>query len=120
MLMSATTHIVNVSGGGDFSQIQPAINSSVDGDSIIVYPGMYIGGLNFNGKSLVLHSLEAITDSACYIDSTIINGFVMFSCITAIQHEEQFEIRGFSITGGDTDSGGEFQNIWKLYRYWLF
>ncbi|MFN0241439.1 MAG: hypothetical protein ACKVWV_00955 [Planctomycetota bacterium] len=40
-LASANVWVVASQGGGDFTQIQPAINASADGDTLIVKPGGY-------------------------------------------------------------------------------
>ena len=53
----ATTHYVDVGGGGDFENIWGAITASVSGDTILVAPGTYTGPNNRNldpyGKNLV-------------------------------------------------------------------
>jgi len=53
----ATTHNVDVGGGGDFVDIWGALTASVTGDTILVAPGTYTGfqnkGLNPNGKNIV-------------------------------------------------------------------
>jgi pectin methylesterase-like acyl-CoA thioesterase len=38
---SATTWSVDGSGGADFTRIQDAIDNAKDGDTILVYPGVY-------------------------------------------------------------------------------
>ncbi|MEJ2613705.1 MAG: hypothetical protein P8Z35_01990, partial [Ignavibacteriaceae bacterium] len=40
----------------NFPKIQEAINSSVDGDTIIVAPGTYFENVNFRGKNILLTS----------------------------------------------------------------
>ncbi|MBN1419444.1 MAG: right-handed parallel beta-helix repeat-containing protein [Planctomycetes bacterium] len=37
----AATHVVDLSGGGDFRAIQPAIDAAADGDTVLIRPGVY-------------------------------------------------------------------------------
>jgi len=34
--------VVDPSGGGDFTEIQPAIDAAADGDTVLVQPGEYV------------------------------------------------------------------------------
>ena len=43
----ATTFTVDISGGGDFLEIQPAVNAATLGDTILVAPGRYAGEIKF-------------------------------------------------------------------------
>lgn len=56
----ADTLIVDLSGSGDYTTIQPALNAAVEGDTILVIPGTYTGAenrdLDFGGKNLILRS----------------------------------------------------------------
>ena len=47
---SAATIVVDLNGGGDFTEIQPAIDAARDGDTVLVRPGEYIitESINFN------------------------------------------------------------------------
>ena len=38
----------------DYSSIQSAINSSVNGDTILVAPGNYLENINFTGKNILV------------------------------------------------------------------
>ena len=100
-LILSTTHTVNLDGTGDFIVIQQAIDYSADGDTVLVYPGTYRENLNFNGRSIKLYSLEAITGEAHYISETILDGNNNGRVIK-IRNQQVYnaEIRGFSITNG--------------------
>ena len=54
----ATTHYVDVAGSGDYTEIKPAVNAAVEGDTILIAPGTYTGANNRNmdpnGKNLVI------------------------------------------------------------------
>ena len=57
-----------------YSTIQAAVNASVDGDTVLVSPGLYNETVSLNGKSIVLASLYLTTGDTSYISSTIIDG----------------------------------------------
>ena len=59
-----------------FATIQKAINTAVDGDTIIVQPGLYAENINFLGKNITLTSTGP-NDSAI-VKSTTIDGAVTF------------------------------------------
>jgi len=99
-ILSSATIIVDINDGGEYTNIQDGIDNSQDGDTILVYPGTYIENIDFNGKSIVLASLELVTGDASYIDSTIINGGQQSSCIRLHNSEQNAVIQGFSITNG--------------------
>lgn len=54
----ASTITVNWDGTGDFIKIQKAINASIDGDIIIVMPGVYAENVNYLEKDITLRSCE--------------------------------------------------------------
>ncbi len=51
------TITVDDSGGADYTRIQDAINSANDGDTILVYSGIYYENVNVN-KQLTLHGMD--------------------------------------------------------------
>ncbi|MCF7920385.1 MAG: hypothetical protein K9N06_10795 [Candidatus Cloacimonetes bacterium] len=100
-LLSGTIIEVNIDGSGDYATIQEGINASVDGDTVLVYPGRYFENADFNGKTITLASLEMITGNRDYIHSTIIDGN-QTGCCVAVHNEENAgtTLRGFTITNG--------------------
>jgi predicted outer membrane repeat protein len=68
---SATVIRVDCDGGGDYWTIQGAIDNASDGDTILVAPGVYVGGWNHNidtqGLALLIVSEEGP-------EATIIDG----------------------------------------------
>ncbi|UCE49851.1 MAG: hypothetical protein JSW47_06795, partial [Phycisphaerales bacterium] len=57
-IVSAHAEVITVDddGGADFTDIQPAINASQNGDTIVVKPGTYIHKISFNRKAITLTS----------------------------------------------------------------
>ncbi len=101
LILLSLTHTVNLDGSGDFTDIQQAIDSSSDGDIVLVYPGFYAVNLNFNGRSIKLYSMEALTGEDHYIAETILNGCGVGKVIEIWdQQVNNAEIRGFTITNG--------------------
>ncbi|HHE40751.1 MAG TPA: hypothetical protein ENL10_04540, partial [Candidatus Cloacimonetes bacterium] len=98
--LNSATIIVDIHGGGEYANIQNGIDSSQNGDTVLVYPGTYVENIDFNGKNIVLASLELITGNESYIDSTIIDGGKQSSCIRLHNSEQNAVIQGFSITNG--------------------
>ncbi len=91
---------VSLDSTQDFTSIQEAINVSVNGDIIQVYPGVYAEALETNGKSITLQSLYPTTLSQETIDNTVIHPTTVSSCIE-IDHGETVTINGFTFTNND-------------------
>ncbi|MCF7913501.1 MAG: hypothetical protein K9M99_13330, partial [Candidatus Cloacimonetes bacterium] len=101
LLLCAEQWTVIQDGTGDYNSIQTAIDNCQEGDEILVYPGRYFENINPQGKSdLSIYSLEYTMGNVAYIDSTIIDGTENGACINLINGEQNWIIRGFSITGG--------------------
>ena len=104
ILLLAQSNRINVPD--DFTKIQDAINSSVDGDSIIVAPGTYYENVNFRGKNVLLSSHYLFDEDVSYINKTIIDGSNPHSPDTTsvvlfLSGEKRKAIlQGFTITGG--------------------
>lgn len=98
------SNIINVPGS--YSAIQAAINSSVNGDTVLVQPGTYFENINFRGKQIVLTSLYYQTNNPATISLTIINGSTPVypdtaSCVIISSGEDSTTVlQGFTITGG--------------------
>ena len=100
MWLFSTTYHIKLDGTGDFTTIQEGINFSADTDTVLVYSGTYFENLDFNGKNIVLCSQELTTGNPQYIDSTIIDGQRLESCIRIHNAEINAHIRGFTIQNG--------------------
>jgi hypothetical protein len=97
--LCAITRIVDISGSGQYTSIQAAVNDSAPGDTILVYPGRYLGLVIIGTDNISLISQEAITNNPVYIDSTIIDGNGLQS-IRVLSGKQSIVVRGFSLTNG--------------------
>ncbi len=97
----ATTHTVSLDGTGDFTEIQEGINASIDGDTVLVYPGTYYENINYNGKNITVASLYITTQIDSFIRTTIIDGNHNGSVVKAINGEDETAMLcGFTIQNG--------------------
>ena len=102
----AVTRIVDITGAGQYTSIQTAINASSPGDIVLVYPGRYLENISINQKSNIsVISLEASSGNPTYIESTIIDGRSISWGIWIRQNSQNITIRGFSITNCKTGLG---------------
>ncbi len=85
---------VDDDGPADFSSIYGAIDYSSDGDTIIVQPGEYSGSIDFNGKEVLITSIDP--DDMNVVKSTFINGSVTFQ----FGESNNSIIQGFQIEDG--------------------
>jgi hypothetical protein len=98
-----TVWTVDDDGPADFSSIQAAIADvgTINGDEIVVQPGVYIESIDFLGKAITLRSASG--DPA----DTIIDGTGSSHVVQCISGEGAGTVlEGFTITGGN--SNGNF------------
>ena len=103
---TAKVWIVDTDGSGDFVTIQEAINAALDGDTVVVKKGTYIGegnrNLDFQGKAITVRSesgpAETIIDCE-NVENT--RGFYFHS-----GEVSQAIVSGFTIKNGKSDFGG--------------
>ncbi len=97
LAFSGNTHakIVTVDDDGpaNFTNIQAAIDSSVDGDIIEVRPGVYFENINFMGKNITLKSTDPTNSDI--VNSTTIDGVVYFRGT----EDPNCTLSGFNIDG---------------------
>ena len=83
-----------------FATIQTAIDSSSDGDSVLVAAGTYVENINFGGKNLKLVGADR--------ETTIIDGNQSGSVVTFRNGEDSTAVlSGFTITNGHACCEGE-------------
>ncbi|MCF7920882.1 MAG: T9SS type A sorting domain-containing protein [Candidatus Cloacimonetes bacterium] len=106
-LVYSTVIIVNLDGSGDYVTIHEAIIESADFDTILVFPGEYIGGIDYDGKTLVIGSLYMFTGDESYIHTTLIDGDNDGPVVKAVSYEgEGTKLIGFTLHHGFDTSGG--------------
>jgi len=69
-------YTVDAVGPADFASIQAAIDSSSDGDTIVVNPGLYPEDLYYNSRAITVTSLDPADPDI--VAATIINGTVSY------------------------------------------
>ncbi len=104
-----TTIIVDINGTGNYTSIQEGINNSVNGDTILVYPGTYFENINYNGKNITVASLYITTQTDSFIHKTIIDGNQNGSVVTFESGEDTAAVLcGFTIQNGSGTEQGNF------------
>ncbi len=96
----ATILTVKQDGTGDYTIIQYAINNAVDGDTVLVWPGIYYENVDFIGKNITMASLLLTTGDETYRYNTIIDGNNNGSCVVVMSGETNAIINGFTIQHG--------------------
>jgi len=87
--------------------IQAGINTAVNGDTVLVQPGIYVENLNYNGKNIVVGSLFITTGDTAYIGQTVMDGNQAGSVVTFENGEDTTAVlSGFTITNGMAFNGG--------------
>ena len=103
--LPAFAAIINIPA--DYLTIQEGINSSADGDTVLVQPGTYVENINFNGHNITLGSLFLTTGDTAYIAETVIDGNSSGSVVTFENGEDSTTvIAGFTIMNGYSNFGG--------------
>ncbi|MDP2898564.1 MAG: right-handed parallel beta-helix repeat-containing protein, partial [bacterium] len=89
----------NVTRGGWHETIQDALSASNEGDELVVYPGHYVENIHFDGKNVILRSLDP-QDPAIVAD-TVIDGNQNGPVVTfAGTENESCVLSGFTIRNG--------------------
>jgi len=98
--------IINIPA--DYPTIQQGINASVDGDTVLVQPGIYVENINFIGHNIVLGSLFLTIGDTSYISQTVIDGDSTGSSVVTFGNGEDSTtiIKGFTIRNGFSTQGG--------------
>ncbi len=98
---SAAVYTVDLEGPADFVSIQAALDQVVDGDTIVVRPGVYAEDVNFAGKNVVLSGTAP--ESSAVVSRTVIEGHIQFRG----DEEPNCALTGFEINGTITGFASE-------------
>ncbi len=107
-LSISQTITVKQDGTGDFTTIQAAIDSAQNGDTVLVWPGVYMENIIISDKSLTLGSLTLTTGDLNYMYQTIIDGNHVENCLIT-KLFGNIVINGFTFRNGkgsNYDGGG--------------
>ena len=107
MLLFSFLHATIINIPADQPTIQAGIDASVDTDTILVAPGIYIETLSINGKNIVIGSNFLTTGDSTYIDSTIIDGNNMTRPVTILGSVDSTMVfTGFTVQNGSVGGIG--------------
>ncbi len=110
------THTVSLDGSQDYTVIQSAINASANGDTVLVYPGIYYENIVVNDKFITLASLNLTTGEEQYIHNTILDGnfsgTVIWMELITIPQPSDVRIQGFTVMHGN---GSILNSFWPFY-----
>lgn len=91
---------VKQDGTGDFTVIQEAVEASSNGDTVLVFPGIYFENIDLTNKYIVLTSCWIISYADSLIRQTIIDGNHSGSCIISLSGDSWTTVIGLTIQNG--------------------
>jgi parallel beta-helix repeat protein len=99
-----------------FETIQSAIDSSQDGDIVLLQPGTYYEAINFQGKNITVGSFFVTTGNPAYITQTIIDGKSADTSVVTINSGEEAsaKLSGLTLING---KGQIKSSGWEPYIY---
>jgi len=101
------TLTVKQDGTGDFTTIQAAVDSAQNGDTVLVWPGIYYENVRIVQKNIVLGSLTLTTGDNNYIRQTVIDANHISRPLYIYASPGNTVINGFEIRNGyQVDSVG--------------
>jgi hypothetical protein len=101
LLAIGYSHAAIINVPADQPTIQAAIDAAVNGDTVLVQPGIYVENINYNGKNITVASLFLISPDPAYISQTIIDGDSITSVVCFRNGEDSTTVlNGFTLTKG--------------------
>ncbi|MCK9434447.1 MAG: choice-of-anchor Q domain-containing protein [Candidatus Cloacimonetes bacterium] len=97
--LSSITRTVALDGSQQYTTIQAAVNASVNGDVVLVYPGRYFENINLIGQSISIVSLYSTDPLQSYIEDTVIDGSLS-TCIRVV-NGETITLNGFTLVNNE-------------------
>jgi hypothetical protein len=109
-VLTATASGATVTVPGMYGEIQQAIEDCVDGDIVVVSPGVYDELIDFKGKAITVRSVDPLDPSV--VATTVIDGTGLDGSVVCFENGEgpNSVLSGFTITGGTgTDLGDGYR-----------
>ena len=92
------TITVDDNGPAHYARIQAAIDDSMDGDVIVVEPGVYREHITFNGRQIVVRSTNP--DDLSVVEATVILNDASPGVTFDFAEDERTVLQGFRLMGG--------------------
>ncbi|MBM3326925.1 MAG: T9SS type A sorting domain-containing protein [Calditrichaeota bacterium] len=99
-----------------YGTIQSAIDAAVDGDVVLVQPGLYRENINYRGKGITLASRAISTGIVSYRDSTIIDGGNNNPAVIITNPRAPARLSGFTVRNGRYQFGGGICAVGNFIR----
>lgn len=95
----ASASVINVPA--TYPTVQQGINAALEGDTVLVEPGMYVENVSFIGRNITLASQFLMTGDTSYISQTVLDGGAAERVIIINSGETtDSRIIGFTIQNG--------------------
>ena len=103
----AATITVDLTGGGDYTAIQPAIDAAQHGDMVLVKPGEYVitEPITFLGKLITLKGENGPRETTIRMSDEPADPRRASVVIFENQETDRARLEGFTITGGSGTLG---------------
>ena len=99
--VAGRVHATVINVPADFATIQMAVNAAVNGDEIVVAPGVF-AGFNFAGKAVIVRSTDLNNPAATTLNGAGASPVVEFT----MGEGPNSRLQGFTITNGFAVNGG--------------
>ncbi|MHC4621858.1 MAG: PKD domain-containing protein, partial [Planctomycetota bacterium] len=99
--MPDANYTITVYVPSDVNSIQRAINASIDGDTVIVYPGTYYELIDFSGKAIAVMSTDPNDWTVIALTKNDVNDPDEYVVTFTNSEDVNSVLKGVVLTGGD-------------------